>query len=451
MPVDDGGYVEKFRLLNTEANSPGFPMPAKPEASPAKPKTVQIPHLTGVRTLIAMWILCHHMAHMEPYSSLDPFVMRVDTAVEFFMILSGFVTQHAYGSKDVTGSFGSLMCFYVRRLTRVCLTTQLAMLWSIAWWLWGASLGAKSIAWALSLQHIGCLVFVTKWINPLATCPNGPTWFVTALIPSWLVFPLVTQKMLAGPIGQSAGKLVAACVLFWVLAIGPQLLCMSQRQDWMSWEQVGWTWFWPPAQLADFAFGCCLAALVKQAPPPAWAGWLADAAILFVLAVCLTAPVAKTPLDWTGEVFRPGHYIAWDGLEGRLAAPFLAVFIYCSCSSGFRGIIARFCTNPAFTSLAPYALEVYLFQTPLHNLFVWCKDTLWLPKSSNEVFVAFVITLWFFCAAFVEWVADPWTKWLRDATEDWNDKPMSYFLRRSRYSPAHSEGSSEWELESREG
>ncbi|CAE8608457.1 unnamed protein product, partial [Polarella glacialis] len=86
------------------------------------PRAARLSHLDGARTLLSIWIVCHHMAPREPASSLDAMLVRVDVGVEFFMMMSGFLTQHLFGQKEGIGSSaGSLASFYTRRLFRCLL------------------------------------------------------------------------------------------------------------------------------------------------------------------------------------------------------------------------------------------------------------------------------------------------------------------------------------------
>eukprot|EP00928_Gymnodinium_smaydae_P013235 TRINITY_DN14845_c0_g2_i1.p1 TRINITY_DN14845_c0_g2~~TRINITY_DN14845_c0_g2_i1.p1 ORF type:complete len:476 (-),score=103.56 TRINITY_DN14845_c0_g2_i1:3-1346(-) len=381
-------------------------------ASPAQ-KPARLPHLTGVRTMVALWIVCHHMAPMRPASGISVFTMRVDVAVELFMMLSGFVYQYNYGDKDIAGSTGQLAKFYVTRLTRILLTTQVSMLLCLFFWGFGSFFGnGKSI---MNLDNLGCLLFVRAWVNPDPSCPNAPTWFITACLPSWLLYPLLTQRVLRAV--TSGAGLLLLCVAFWLAAIAPQLLLLLLQESWLSWDQVKLTWFWPPAQLADFALGCALAALLRRAPPSAAASRLADLALAAVLLVCLLAPVVDTPDDWTGPVFRPGHYMAWDALSGRLAAPLLAAWIYFGAAAESCALSVRCLSHPVLVGLGAYTLEVYLLQTPLHDAFTWTKDALQLTPESTEVFVFYMLLLWFLSALLVDTVSTPADKWLRAAAE----------------------------------
>ncbi|CAL1138359.1 unnamed protein product, partial [Cladocopium goreaui] len=57
----------------------------------------QLVHLTGARSLLSLWILADHFAHRA-----SVFTDRANVAVNSFIMMSGFVTQWAYGSRDLS-------------------------------------------------------------------------------------------------------------------------------------------------------------------------------------------------------------------------------------------------------------------------------------------------------------------------------------------------------------
>merc|ERR1711970_389894 len=115
-----------------------------------------------------------------------------------------------------------------------------------------------------------------------------------------------------------------------------------------------------------------------------------------------------------------------DGLLGRLVAPLLAIWIFCSCSGGYS---ARFLSHPTLAVPGAYTLEVYLFQAPLHDLFMWIQHVLDLPQDSTEVFMLYCFVLWVISVMFVDFIATPADMWLRSKTKEWPGKPLQYFLR----------------------
>lgn len=367
---------------------------------------------------MAFWIVCHHCApKLGSPSLLDAFVLRVDVCVEFFMILSGFLTEHLYGEAELSDSWESIATFYVRRLGRVLMVSYVGMCLSLL------------LSWVNSdpiftWHNAMCFLFVKPWLDPMPDCPDMPTWFVAALLPSWLLYPLVTQQIVFAACQR--GWLHYLTFLLWLLAAGPSLLLLAWRGSWLTWEQVTYTWFWPPAQLADFGLGVCVAVAVRQAPPGKKGGILADVAFLSILAICVLLPVPSVPEGWTGPSWwQPGHYMRWDQLTARFSAPMLMAWLYYSIGGG--SCSARLLGSPGLVALGSYSLEVYLFQTPLRDGLRWLEapqGALWqgLPWT-NEVFIAYLLVLWFTSGFFVELIAGPATQRLRQRVAAWNARP----------------------------
>ncbi|CAE7607569.1 unnamed protein product [Symbiodinium sp. CCMP2456] len=375
-------------------------------------------HFDGVRTVFALWIVFHHMAPRQP-SLLDKMLVRVDVCVEFFVLLSGFMTHYAYHSKDIESSFGSLAAFFVRRCFRCLLASYLGMvLCTVTLWLGGFEV------W--SFNTLSCFLLIKTWIDPEPNCPNMPSWFLVSMLPSWLLYPMF-RPMLGW--NRSMGGHVCLAVTAWCFAIVPQLCLMLSRGAWLEWTEFTFTWFWPPALLPDFMLGACVAALVLRKPPCAAVGWIGDLSMLSLLLTCTLVPVPERPPDWGGpSQWRPGHYIAWEQLSARLSAPFLCTFIYYT--SNGNSLLARILSQKILVRLGRYTLEVYLLQTAVHDLFLWIRAPgaggLWpgLPWTP-QVFLLYLCVLWLLCAAFAETVAEPLTSKVKTFSAHWVGRTLS--------------------------
>lgn len=165
---------------------------------------------------------------------------------------------------------------------------------------------------------------------------------------------------------------------------------------------------------------------MRRRPPGKKVGIWGDLVFLLVLVACLLLPVHPVPEDWSGPAhWKPGLYNGWDQLTPRFVAPALLVWIYCSAGEGCA--TARLLASPALVTLGGYSLEVYLFQTPLREALLWLKvpgGPLWpgLPWT-NEVFIAYLLVLWFASGCFVELVVGSVTRRLRQATAALNARP----------------------------
>lgn len=379
----------------------------------------RLSHLDGARTLFAVWIVCHHMAPREPTSCLDAMMVRVDVGVEFFILLSGFLTHHLHKDKDILASCGSFFAYFTRRIFRCLLATYVGMTLCALTQL----LGGFEVC---TPKTLSCFFLMKTWIDPTPNCPNMPSWFVVSLLPCWFLYPWLRLLLLKT---TSARQCLCFCALAWLLAIGPQFSMLLWQQNWLSWNQLIYTWFWPPALVPDFVLGCCVARMVHHNPPTVHVSWLGDFAMIVLLCACMLVPVPEPPADWAGpEQWRPGHYVAWEQLFARLSAPFLGVFLYCTYNGG--SLMTRLLSHRTLVSLGRYTLEVYLLQMPLHDFFLWTRapgaEGLWrgLPWTS-EVFWFYLLLLLAACAFFVEILAEPLNQRVKSLSAAWVGKPLS--------------------------
>merc|ERR1719277_395423 len=96
----------------------------------AERQAQQLLHLTGARCLASTWIVCGHFVPHFPETIFSPARYRGNTAVNFFIVMSGFITHWVYGSRLKAG-INQTMEFYFRRIGRVVLTTWIAMCFGV--------------------------------------------------------------------------------------------------------------------------------------------------------------------------------------------------------------------------------------------------------------------------------------------------------------------------------
>ncbi|CAJ1414517.1 unnamed protein product [Effrenium voratum] len=387
-------------------------MESRSEPQPAAKVPSRLLHFDGARAIFAMWIVCHHMAPREPKSCLDAMMVRVDVCVEFFILLSGFLTHYLNSDKDVASTSGSFIAYFIRRIFRCLLATYVGMVLCVLTQL----LGGFNV-W--TTKTLSCFLLLKTWIDPMPNCPNMPSWFVVSLLPCWLVYPCVGYLLR----GSSTKFQLCLALASWSAAIGPQLCILCVQKSWLHWGQVAFTWFWPPALMPDFVLGACMAAMVRHNPPSKQVAWFGDIAMLVIVLACMLVPVPVPPPDWAGpSQWRPGHYIAWEQLFARLSAPFLCVFLYCTHHGDT--LATRLLSHKTLVSLGRYTLEVYLLQMPLHDFFLWTRapgaQGLWrgLPWTP-EVFWCYLLVLWTTCGLFVEFVAEPLNQRVRAVSSSW--------------------------------
>ena len=145
--------------------------------------------VSGSRFLASLWIVCQHFLPHSERGVLVKSLWRSSCAVDYFIILSGFVTHWASRGSFATcardGQRWLLTAkrWYGRRFGRVLSTTYVAM---------GASaLMLRAVGGDVGVGHVArCFLLVEPWVAPSRWCPDGQTWTVAALAPCWLLYPV---------------------------------------------------------------------------------------------------------------------------------------------------------------------------------------------------------------------------------------------------------------------
>eukprot|EP00931_Biecheleriopsis_adriatica_P090549 TRINITY_DN64514_c0_g1_i1.p1 TRINITY_DN64514_c0_g1~~TRINITY_DN64514_c0_g1_i1.p1 ORF type:complete len:417 (+),score=85.94 TRINITY_DN64514_c0_g1_i1:69-1319(+) len=364
-------------------------------------KKDQFAHLTGARCLAALWIVCAHYLPKLPSGAQPSFngaVYRVNVAVCFFVVVSGFVTHWAYGSRQLEG-FWSLAQFYARRLGRVVFTFWVAMAFAVA-------MLARS-GMELDVGYlIRCALFIEQWVK---WCPNGPSWFVFVLLPSWILYPLTRRAVEGAETRYGGAGLFALLGGLWVLSFGPAVVLLAVNGT-ITMQQHSSMTFWPPAQMADFTMGMTTAALVKRAAAgkETCSPLLADASLLLIVLVVFLLP--RPEKTWAL------HLNGWEPLlDHGLALP-IAGFLLGSCAQAGEpgGLGAKLLAHKALASLGEMSFEVYIFQRPMHDAF-----GLFFETDQMEVFMVYLLVLWIFAGGYCRYVQAPVDAWLKHRTTEW--------------------------------
>ncbi|CAJ1357652.1 unnamed protein product [Effrenium voratum] len=354
------------------------------------------------RFLASLWIVCGHFAPRLETTAFTTVRHRGNAAVNFFIVMSGFVTHWAYGNRMALADMQQIRQFYVRRLGRVVVTTWLAM---------ALGLGVLLVQLRGHCPDLGhilrCFLFVETWRDPIDWCPNGQTWTVAALLPSWLLYPATCRVIMALNRG-GCGALLLAAVGLTVLSLAPMLVVFCRQGFWLTNAQGVWSYVWPPSQLPDFALGAVTAQLAREL---GGCGTLADASLLLAALCCFLIPSS-------------GAREGWEPFFGHALAPLFAAFL--GAASGRAGLAARLLRSEALVALGAFSFEVYLFQYPIHELFVAAGDisgTFSMRNTAGEYnnnscgFVIFGFWLWLSSGLYCEFVESRLVGWLRHKTE----------------------------------
>jgi peptidoglycan/LPS O-acetylase OafA/YrhL len=232
---------------------PRAPLPASPHK---KSKDDYLPALTGLRFVLALWVMLHHISGkgmmVESWANSLPaaaasLVRGGYLAVQTFFILSGFVLARSYAK--ATWKRNDLWKYAAARIARIY-PVYLVSLAVISPFVFEAMMkpGRSGSAKAGLLLDYG---FVLQgWTGNLGVGWNTPAWSLSCEFFFYLFFPLLLLGL------RNAGRPTVGVVLATSLVM-PVLLAHSR---------VPWEWK-PLHHLSDFAAGVAAARLLEFLRP----------------------------------------------------------------------------------------------------------------------------------------------------------------------------------------
>jgi len=294
-------------------------------------------------------------------------------------------------------------------------------------------------------------------------CANTPAWFVGAMIPSWLCYPLLRRIVRAAGAVGTVGYAGLACAC-WLFSWIPFVVVENPSPSLLFFYEIS-----PFPFMGAFLVGVATAAIVQlhasDAVVPAgellgagmWEGratdhepdpekepllpgggkqssqlgfcstlgraacrlpllaahylcqravlrgLLADGALLAVGSTLACATDAQLAALGNGHVvFARGVYI-----------PIFACFLYGSTAGGGAGLCAGFFGHPLFVGLGRFNLQVYLLQHPFKVLTAFGTNPYTAIPRVTETFVVWLLGLWIFAATFTERIEEPVILWFR--------------------------------------
>jgi peptidoglycan/LPS O-acetylase OafA/YrhL len=153
-----------------------------------KKAIADIPALTGLRGVAALWVCIFHYTYSNQYGAfLTPIAHAGSQGVVTFFVLSGFIMMHVYGAsfEDRTVSFAK---FLWHRLARVYPLYLLALCAVALLMLYGVMpYGPRDNPATFAMN----LLMVQAWglINPITW--NEPAWSISTEFACYLAFPFM--------------------------------------------------------------------------------------------------------------------------------------------------------------------------------------------------------------------------------------------------------------------
>ena len=264
-------------------STPPLPSAAPPPARLRKPA---LPALSGIRTLLAIFILLFHFT--PPHSELiHPIIDNSFIFVGTFFLISGFILTYNYADRALTLRKRD---FWLARFARLYPTYAFVLLLSTP---------LLAVEWQARPHHefwTGLLVtplLLQGWSPSLATFWNTVAWTLSADLLLYLLFPYVLRlwtnhlTALNRPV-----RLVAVILVLWLIGIAPHTWYHLTNPDHLPAPADRFTGaFWiralkycPLAYLCTFLVGHTLARLHAALPlTPRQRSAMATFAILAIL------------------------------------------------------------------------------------------------------------------------------------------------------------------------
>jgi peptidoglycan/LPS O-acetylase OafA/YrhL len=372
-------------------------IPLKPESNAAVSKqSIQkrdvryFPALTGLRFVLALWVILHHLTGkgmmLEEWArQLLPAAQSLlrggYLAVQTFFVLSGFVLAQSYGSTP--WSRRNLIRYGAARFARIYPVYLLSLVVASRFVIESLSKPGRSGAQKMAL--LGNYGFILQgWTRPLSVGWNTPAWSLSCEFFFYLCFPLLILWFRRG------GKWNPGVALG-ISFVAPLLL-----------EYAGLPAIWRPVRhLSDFLAGIAAASLYN-----AVSGSQADLRQrgfwLYLPAIAAGAAVIVHP-DWLRGI----------GIELNTALRPANVVLLIGLALG-GGVGAQALSTEAAGYLGKASYSMYILHIPLLWWYSrYAFHRLGTPPHIGTalVYLGFVITL--SIAAF-EFVESPANKWIRD-------------------------------------
>jgi peptidoglycan/LPS O-acetylase OafA/YrhL len=195
-----------------------------------------LPALTGLRFLLALWVILHHLT--GPGQMLDAWVQSLPyflyavirggyLAVTTFFVLSGFVLSRSYAATEWNGK--SLLRYGVGRFARVYPVYALSLAVVAPFILADRTPGKAPLVAAHGLLLQG-------WLGHIPVSWNTPAWSLSCEAFFYLLFPLAAAAVQRATWRSTLALAAASCVLtraMWAVGISDEIKPLIHLSDFL--------------------------------------------------------------------------------------------------------------------------------------------------------------------------------------------------------------------------
>ena len=179
-----------------------------------------IPSLTGLRGLAAVWVMLFHIYQQAPALGA-PWITKLGifavgwTAVDLFFVLSGFILMWVHSAEFARPTGSAVRGFAVTRILRVypLSLVVLGLIVAIAWADPSFVAGYKTVNPAnfSASSLLRTALLATRWVRGDGGEWNQPVWSLSAELVGYAAFPLLAWCMLG--LSQRVAGVIAAISL----------------------------------------------------------------------------------------------------------------------------------------------------------------------------------------------------------------------------------------------
>ncbi len=283
------------------------------QSAPAYTRKPQLPALTGIRTLLAIFIILFHFT--PPHLGLlYPIIDSAYIFVGFFFLLSGFVLTYNYGDRALTLNKRD---FWIARFSRLYPIYLLVLVISTRMIVDEWSVRPHAEFWhAILLTPF----LLQGWSPNLATFGNTVAWTLCCEVMFYLAFPFLlfvwAKKM---HWLETRGRLIALFFALWIVGILPHIAYTLMNPDHL-------------AAPADRYSSTYLLRFLKYTPPPYVCTFLCGVTLAKLHALLPFTPrqrlaVASLALALLGLFFYTGtvKHVPYLFLHGGLLVPLFSL------------------------------------------------------------------------------------------------------------------------------